>query len=40
MAAFTTVLTGGGAVDGPPDGPRIEYLPVTMTRWPPEERKY
>jgi succinate dehydrogenase flavoprotein subunit len=23
-----------------PDGPRIEYLPVTMTRWPPEERKY
>src|SRR5881628_392595 len=23
-----------------PDGPRIEYLPVTITRWPPEERKY
>jgi fumarate reductase flavoprotein subunit len=23
-----------------PDGPRIEYLPVTLTRWPPEERKY
>jgi len=22
------------------DGPRIEYLPVTITRWPPEERKY
>jgi fumarate reductase flavoprotein subunit len=22
------------------DGPRIEYLPVTLTRWPPEERKY
>jgi fumarate reductase flavoprotein subunit len=23
-----------------PDGPRIEYLPVTITRWTPEERKY
>lgn len=23
-----------------PHGPRIEYLPVTITRWPPEERKY
>ena len=23
-----------------PDGPRLEYLPVTITRWPPEERKY
>jgi fumarate reductase flavoprotein subunit len=23
-----------------PEGPRIEYLPVTITRWPPEERKY
>jgi fumarate reductase flavoprotein subunit len=23
-----------------PDGPRIEYLPVTITRWQPEERKY
>jgi fumarate reductase flavoprotein subunit len=23
-----------------PDGPRIEYAPVTITRWPPEERKY
>jgi fumarate reductase flavoprotein subunit len=23
-----------------PDGPRIGYLPVTITRWPPEERKY
>jgi len=23
-----------------PDGPRIDYLPVTITRWPPEERKY
>ncbi len=23
-----------------PGGPRIEYLPVTITRWPPEERKY
>ena len=23
-----------------PDSPRIEYLPVTITRWPPEERKY
>ncbi len=23
-----------------PDGPRIEYEPVTITRWPPEERKY
>jgi len=22
------------------DGPRIEYMPVTITRWPPEERKY
>jgi fumarate reductase flavoprotein subunit len=22
------------------DGPRIEYLPVTITRWQPEERKY
>jgi len=22
------------------DGPRIEYLPVTITRWTPEERKY
>jgi fumarate reductase flavoprotein subunit len=22
------------------DGPRIDYLPVTITRWPPEERKY
>jgi fumarate reductase flavoprotein subunit len=23
-----------------PDGPRIEYLPVTITRWLPEERQY
>jgi succinate dehydrogenase/fumarate reductase flavoprotein subunit len=23
-----------------PDAPRIEYLPVTITRWQPEERKY
>jgi fumarate reductase flavoprotein subunit len=23
-----------------PDGPRIDYLPVTITRWAPEERKY
>jgi len=23
-----------------PQGPRIDYLPVTITRWPPEERKY
>ncbi len=23
-----------------PDGPRIEYLPVSITRWQPEERKY
>jgi succinate dehydrogenase flavoprotein subunit len=23
-----------------PDGPRIDYSPVTITRWPPEERKY
>ena len=23
-----------------PDGPRVEYLPVTITRWAPEERKY
>jgi succinate dehydrogenase flavoprotein subunit len=23
-----------------PDGPKIEYLPVTITRWQPEERKY
>jgi fumarate reductase flavoprotein subunit len=23
-----------------PDGPTIEYLPVTITRWQPEERKY
>ncbi|MCZ6730495.1 MAG: fumarate reductase (quinol) flavoprotein subunit [SAR324 cluster bacterium] len=23
-----------------PDGPRVEYLPVTITRWQPEERKY
>ena len=23
-----------------PAGPRIEYGPVTITRWPPEERKY
>ncbi|MBI2154869.1 MAG: fumarate reductase (quinol) flavoprotein subunit [Candidatus Rokubacteria bacterium] len=23
-----------------PGGSRIEYLPVTITRWPPEERKY
>jgi len=23
-----------------PDGPRIEHAPVTITRWPPEERKY
>jgi fumarate reductase flavoprotein subunit len=22
------------------EGPKIEYLPVTITRWPPEERKY
>ncbi len=22
------------------DGPRIEYLPATITRWQPEERKY
>jgi succinate dehydrogenase flavoprotein subunit len=25
---------------GTPDGPRIDYLPVTITRWQPEERKY
>ena len=23
-----------------PEGPRIAYLPVTITRWAPEERKY
>jgi fumarate reductase flavoprotein subunit len=23
-----------------PDGPQIDYLPVTITRWAPEERKY
>ena len=23
-----------------PDGPKIDYRPVTITRWPPEERKY
>ena len=23
-----------------PQGPRIEYSPVTITRWTPEERKY
>ncbi len=23
-----------------PEGPRIDYLPVTITRWQPEERKY
>ncbi len=23
-----------------PDGPRVEYQPVTLTRWEPEERKY
>ncbi len=23
-----------------PDGPRMETLPVTITRWPPKERKY
>lgn len=23
-----------------PDGPKIDYLPVTITRWKPEERKY
>ena len=23
-----------------PDGPRIDYKPVTITRWQPEERKY
>ena len=23
-----------------PDGPKIEYLPVTITNWQPEERKY
>jgi fumarate reductase flavoprotein subunit len=23
-----------------PEGPRITYAPVTITRWPPEERKY
>ena len=23
-----------------PDGPKIDYLPVTITRWQPEERKY
>jgi fumarate reductase flavoprotein subunit len=23
-----------------PQGPRIDYSPVTITRWPPEERKY
>jgi fumarate reductase flavoprotein subunit len=23
-----------------PDGPKIDYLPVTITRWAPEERKY
>jgi succinate dehydrogenase / fumarate reductase flavoprotein subunit len=23
-----------------PEGPRIEYLPVAITRWQPEERKY
>ena len=25
---------------GTPEGPRIEYGDVTITRWPPEERKY
>ena len=23
-----------------PEGPRVEYKPVTITRWQPEERKY
>jgi len=23
-----------------PNGPRMEYLPVTITRWKPEERVY
>lgn len=23
-----------------PEGPRIEYSPVRITRWPPEKRKY
>ena len=23
-----------------PEGPRIAYSPVTITRWAPEERKY
>jgi succinate dehydrogenase/fumarate reductase flavoprotein subunit len=23
-----------------PEGPRLEYAPVTITRWQPEERKY
>ena len=23
-----------------PEGPRFEQQPVTITRWPPEERKY
>ena len=23
-----------------PEGPRVEYSPVTLTRWQPEERKY
>lgn len=23
-----------------PDGPRVEYLPVVITKWPPQERKY
>jgi len=23
-----------------PEGPRLEYSPVTITRWPPAERKY
>ncbi|MGE5242268.1 MAG: succinate dehydrogenase/fumarate reductase flavoprotein subunit, partial [Bacteroidota bacterium] len=23
-----------------PEGPRLDYKPVTITRWPPVERKY
>ena len=47
MAAAGSTPLGQTTVHSPtkvhshtPTGPRIDYLPVTITRWAPEERKY
>ena len=40
-AATTTRFLAHSLVSRDPDGaPRVEYLPVTITRWPPGERVY